>query len=118
MAFLILLPEDTTLIGRFAAWIAVKKRCGQEPSRSGGMKWLKDSSTRPRFVAEFAGARSENKARRFDAFTCRGSNGKNQCETNQRQRNFHDIELPLVSLGTAVGHLCVVDGNRKCLGRE
>jgi len=61
--------EVTTLIDRFDALIAAKKRSGRELSRSGGMKWLKDSSTRRRFVAEFAGARSATKARSLDAFT-------------------------------------------------
>src|SRR5690242_11542863 len=105
MAFLISLRGDTTLTESFAVLTAVKKRYGRERSRSGGMKWRKDSSTRRRFVAEFAGARSKNKARRLDACTCRGSNGKNRRAGNPRRSNLHDIQLRLVSLGTAVGRL-------------
>src|SRR5689334_6260911 len=111
MALLISLRGATTLTEGFAVLTAVNKRYGRERSRSGGMKWRKDSSTRRRFVAEFAGVRSKNKARRLDACICRESNGKNRRKRNQKQRNPHDIQLPLVSLGGAVGHLCVVDGN-------
>ena len=103
--------EVTTSIDRFDALTAAKKRSGRELSRSGGMKWLKDSPTRRPFVAEFAGARSASKARSLDAFTWRGSNEKNRREIKPRRKTLHDIKLRLVSLGAHVGSVCVIDGN-------
>ena len=103
--------EATTLIDRFDALTAAKKRSGRELSRSGGMKWLKDSPTRRPFVAEFAGARSASKARSLDAFTWRGSNEKNKRKESRGGKNLHDIKLRLVSLGAHVGSVCVIDGN-------
>src|ERR1044071_7948121 len=111
MAFLISLRGDPTLTEGFAVLTAVKKRCGRERSRSGGMKWRKDSSTRRRFAAEFAGARSKNKARSLDACIRSESNGKNRRERNKKQRKPHYIQIFLGSFGRVFGHLFVLHGN-------